>query len=46
MKIGEFFKSKRNQTIIFMGLVQIIVALFPEKFAPVSNMMQSAFGMQ
>nr|DAE25656.1 MAG TPA: hypothetical protein [Microviridae sp. ctMIi2] len=45
MKIGEFFKSKRNLTIIGQGLFGTIAALFPEKFTWVSQLVQALFGV-
>lgn len=45
MKIGQFFKSKRNLTIIGQGLLGTVAALFPEKFAWLSATIQAIFGV-
>jgi len=45
MKIKDFFKSKRNLTIIGQGIIGTIAALFPERFTWLSSTIQAIFGM-
>ena len=42
----DFFKSKRNWTIIAQGALGTAAALWPEKFAAISTLLRAVFGMQ
>jgi len=46
MKLSQFVKSKRNWTIIGMGVVNVLGALFPERFEGVSLFLRTIFGVQ